>query len=373
MSELKSSLSIEEILLNETTQQNIIKKFVISKFLLEINLKGNKNIIHYIDLIISIHDIPLEIQTIMDLLNLIKLTEKDKIEKYLDNYVSKLIEKANEFILEKFSNIRNLFGSKEFLNLPIQTIKIIINNENLIIDSENSVFYFLIMWIDKEFNSRKVYLKELLEYVRFDQMTDHFLLHNVYQIANKYKETEKQIILEKYNEAIQNKLGNKLIIPNQNKRLTYENRFEFGIKAIYSHVSEWDINERYYTDTVYAHGYEFYFFVRARPNPHILSTEPENHILYGYLRCASSLSQKYYLKIECEFLVELKNGAQRRIRLGNLIFESPNIALGMSLTNIDENWTTIINGDAQIIIDNKLTVTIMIKILPTDINLYNLM
>lgn len=67
-------------------------------------------------------------------------------------------------ILKDFDSIRKVFyeNKNNFLDLPHQAIYLIVKNNNLMIDSEASVFYLVACWIEKDLAEREKYFQQLI-------------------------------------------------------------------------------------------------------------------------------------------------------------------------------------------------------------------
>jgi len=184
-----------------------------------------------------------------------------------------------------FKDIRGVFtgtidGKKkkdEFLNLPPRAIIAWVKSSSLIIDSENSVFYFVMLWFLKE-DKEKKYIGKIIKHIRFVHMKKQYLLDIIHS-AYKYLDEEDSIYLrDGRNEALKfilfPKHPNNKILPGQ--RVLLPDIDKVMIKCVFQEVSKWDDSGKYYSSPVLINGYEFYFFLQRQ-----LIKSNENPPVYG--------------------------------------------------------------------------------------------
>jgi len=84
--------------------------------------------------------------------------------KSLEIVQKNLLENARNFIVEKYASIRDVLNKnkKEFFLLPFEAVDVILANDKLEVDSENSVFYAAIKWVEAERPNREKYIGQLL-------------------------------------------------------------------------------------------------------------------------------------------------------------------------------------------------------------------
>jgi len=244
----------------------------------------------------------------------------------------------------------------------------------IMVDSENTIFYAVCAWTSYRANRRQ-FFEVLLEHIRFSQMRKYFLLDVVYHVAEQYKDSCEQAIRVKADLATEAQCGGfkRLLRQSANPTLfsprpVYPNSNKFTIKCEFRNISQLELTTRYYSAPVIAHGYEFYFFLRKQKiNPLGPDDNNTNLTLAGYLRCTSKiLPPRHYLPIRSIVTVLMDNETERRFVPSNVIFEASEKAIGGKLTLADENWEQILNGQSPIVINNTLTAIVTVEFLDTD-------
>jgi hypothetical protein len=348
-----------------------------------------------------------------DALNLLKYTEQ--FEKY-DNINQDLLKNAESEILKHFQSTRDIFVAndemkrkmEEFKKLPLGAILAIIRSDDFRVDSENSVFYAVMLWLLAQkfdrFKERKVMAK-ILPNIRFPQMRIHFLL-DIVPVIRKYfhvPDNEKntirppdnnekkkdsknedddieKIIEDMYEFALEyktggkNRLEKKGLSGNQRIQLTPRSNFKDAntvvLKNLFQGVSNWDPTSRYFSNVTVSNGYEFYFFLQKKSIDNSAQSldhgDNDNSTVGVFLRCTSKfMPERHYLPIRYLVQVTQKGGGvtQDRRFQSIVLFENSAKAMGGKLTVDDDNWSNIIDGTSSIVVNDTISVTVTVEFL----------
>jgi len=130
-------------------------------------------------------------------------------------------------------------------------------------------------WILKDPENRIPHFDQFLPYIRFPHMQKYFYLDVIPQMANYFKEPMRSQILKAQSLALEYNLGGLQRLKRMNSkdmdnhqlvpRLTIQNPLQLTFKCIFKKVSGWDLNGRYYSDPVFAHGYEIEIILSGNP------------------------------------------------------------------------------------------------------------
>jgi len=265
--------------------------------------------------------------------------------------------------------------STEILEIPFDILLEVLKG-NLVVDSENSVFYVVMLWILKDIKERSQYIEQLLTKIDYSAMRTEFFIDVVPHVACYFTEPYKTIILKLYNKALDWKYGGKRrmlrmspdFLKDVVKRTIIPYSDHFTMKCVYRDMEKWELDGRYYSDVVFSNGYEFFFFLRVQLNVPGPSSNKSDYILGGYLRCTSKLlPEKYFLPISITITVALSVPPyQRQFAPVNVIFEDPQKAIGSIITLPNETWDGIVSGNSPLVFNNTLTFTIGVQFLGTD-------
>jgi len=309
--------------------------------------------------------------------------------KTYDRLPQKLLNPACEILINIFKDIRGVFTGlmdekkerkkkDEFIDLPPYAIIGWLKSDNLIVDSENSVFYFIMLWLLKEEKKaeRLDYFSEIIEHIRFIHMRIHYLLDIIPRVYDQLQNPKYvKLLREKRQEAL-----NYHSLPDRAKHMRQQVKALYPpvrvllpdtdkvmIKCIFQEVSKWEPTGKYYSSPVLINGYEFYFFLQRQ-----LVSKPNDNEVYGmagFLRCSGSLiPSQHYLPISYSVAIQtptLEN-RERKFSTMRVIFEAPEKAIGGKLTLQDETWEQVIRGESPIVYQNTITVIVSIEFLNDD-------
>jgi len=279
-------------------------------------------------------------------------------------------EKAAVIINSQFKNITDILDHKrEFLLLHATGLEIILKNEAFQRDSENSILTILMMWIRENRSKREKYLKDLLPLVDMYEMTNYFLINLVPSVYQELEDKElKEIFLGDYNRALEDKNLIQRAQPapegveeprkRVNRSIFYESSHEkFAMKVEFRKISEWKINEKYYSQPIFSNGFFFYFFMRVET-----SSSDQTQYLAGYLRCTSEVTSipNHYLPVTVTFEILLTNNRTRKFPPVSVIFDHFDRSIGSRMNQPNDNWDKIRIGQSDIVKDDKITVIISV-------------
>jgi len=273
-------------------------------------------------------------------------------------------EKAAVIINNQFKNITDILDhKKEFLLLHATGLEIILNNESFQRDSENSILAIVMMWVRENRSKREKYLRTLLPLVDMNDMTNYFLINLVPSVYQEIEDKElKELFLRDYKKALEDK---NLIqrapgdMKRKVKRATfYESSHEkFAMKVEFRKISEWRINEKYYSQPIFSNGFFFYFFMRVET-----SSSDQTQYLAGYLRCTSEVTSipTHYLPVTVTFEILLTNNKTRKFPPVSVVFDHFDRSIGSRMNQPNDNWEKIRIGQSDIVKDDKITVIISV-------------
>lgn len=87
-----------------------------------------------------------------------------------------LAKKAKEIINKKFAT---LCKEQEFMTLPVDKIKEIIQDDQLSVSQEESVYEACLLWLNYSLDERKEYLVDVLKHVRFANISSYYLCDHI--------------------------------------------------------------------------------------------------------------------------------------------------------------------------------------------------
>jgi len=190
-------------------------------------------------------------------------------------------------------------------------------------------------WIFQDPKNRKTHFDKFLPHIRFPQMLKDFLIHIVPHMATHFEEPIKARILEARTMAMECLVGGpqRFIwkFPQYSKVLSHRTTLQdhhllFTIKYTFKNVNQWDINGKYYSELVFAHAYEFSFFLLAQ-NPEVENPNSTEKILAGFLQCKTSswMTGRHFLPIHVTVSILLRGNEERRFTPSQIDFIEPEI------------------------------------------------
>jgi hypothetical protein len=126
------------------------------------------------------------------------------------------------------------------------------------------------------------------------------------------------------------------------------NKFDMIVE--FRKISEWKIDQKYYSSPITSNGYSFFFFMR----PEIKDADQSTH-LAGYLRCTSGACEtpNHYLPVNVTFEIVLANGNKRTFPPISFIFAHFDRSFGSRMNVAADNWDKIRTGNSDIVIKYK--------------------
>lgn len=295
---------------------------------------------------------------------------------FLKNYLSgqALITNAENIIKAKFPDIRSIMSArKDFSSLNLRSVLAIFSNNDLALDSENSLLYLANSWANDTKNKDKI--TELIYPIRFAQMDRYFILDVLSSMSNLYPEN-KELFEEICNFAKtsievdpayakhlipKNKICEQQFIP----RKSIDKKNSFTAKCLFSNISNLNHQSRYYSAEICFRGYSFYYFLRRQKIENNGSDENENTGIGGYLRCCGPLLPvKFYLPLKTTVSIKQANNIPRIFSPTEIIFEAPEKAVGGRLTLAGENFSNL--NTNPMLINDTMELFITVEFLDND-------
>jgi len=231
---------------------------------------------------------------------------------------------------------------------------------------------------------RKQHMIHILPHIHFPHMKKQFLVDIIPYVANQFSDDTRLEIQRMYKTALEYHVGGRQRLTRLNSaqfpaqldsRPVFPEPNKFTIKCQFLNVSKWELSARYYSAPVFSNGYEFYFFLRKQRISEIPPEDPNNDnnpadfTLAGYLRCTSKLlPPRHYLPICSTVHIPMKGiPSERRFTPSKVVFEASEKAIGGKLTLPNENWRQIVSGESPLVIDDTITVHVMVEFLDSDV------
>jgi len=293
--------------------------------------------------------------------------------------VEHLIQESIGFLVSKFKYLVQFMNSEDYLNLSMNAIVELLKSDEIIVDSENTIFYALIMWIKWNHIERIPLMEHLLYCIRFPLMSKYFLKYIVPHVAHQFPEKLRDQIMEMCSFGLEAKFANQTKFSKDNPVLSKQfiERVPYPCKNLsvnfkFVNMSQMDTTNKIHSEPVFWCGYEFSYFLSpfkmtsSETSP--ISDELSCYALAGFLRCTSRLlPHKHYLPVSYSISIPYREHAsERKFGLAKVIFESPDKAIGSKLTLPNENLSHIISGESLIVTNDSLTVTVELELLESD-------
>jgi len=283
------------------------------------------------------------------------------------------------FLVSRFKYLVQAMKAKEFLTLSLRALLALLSSNEIVVDSENTVFYSVILWIQWNHVERIPHMASLLACIRFPLMSKYFLLDIVPHVADQFPEKIRDQVMEMRTLGLEahcsgsaRMLVRNLFPASQFAERITDSRKTLTIKFMFINISQMDTTKKIYSAPVFWCGYEFSFFLRPFKlvNSPSVANSPETteYSLAGFLRCTSKLlPPKHYLPVSYFLRVASREfTSERKFTPSRVIFEAPDKAIGSKLTLPNENLSQIISGESPLVINDTLTVTVDLELLDSD-------
>jgi hypothetical protein len=273
-----------------------------------------------------------------------------------------LIETAESHFKVFAEQFETMSFKPEFLDLPFSGIRTILENLNIHAFSENTVYYVIMMWYQKDPDSRLKYLPQLLEHIHFPEISNMFLLSVVSQAHQYLPKDISDIVEAKRIMALEEKLNTipDSIIESPPLNRTFMNtKKPITINFSFCNMSTFQVNQGRLSSPYYRNGYVFQFFMESVLKPGRKDNRYKDYHLKGGLRC-QTLSTNFYLPVE--FSMYIISAQEPRV-FGpfKATFESSKSAFGCILNKPNEDLSQVVAGTCPIVKKDSLIIQIQMK------------
>ncbi len=202
-------------------------------------------------------------------------------------------DKFKVFVKNTFKSIHDCCLIKnEFRKLPYNAIIFILGDDDFITDTENSVFYLLMGWLNaqKEIQPTDQELDDIFKLLKWNDFSPLFF-ENILEpaLAHKYGMMNRPF-LQYYTQEYVCRAGKKKALHIEHrKRLDDIKSKKTMVKTRITIDIEKLKNENFYGSPVLINGYLFTFFIQMRKD------QPEGiGSLNGFIKCTSCIERKDY-------------------------------------------------------------------------------
>lgn len=277
----------------------------------------------------------------------------DQNEKDYEAYKNSLLLPFIEKLTYRFKGISHLVEFEPiFLQFPRVAVDSLLDNENFLIDTENSLFTMVIIWINADQEHRAQDLLHLVKKIDYRKFTKYYLINIVGKVKNNFPCLTDfyKAALEYKNEEIIASFENLSLGKNnqnnfvQHKKIYKDSDKACGMKVEFRHISQWQQNQKYFSGRIFSNGYYFYFFLRPEKG------QDEQEYLAAFLRCTCEQIIKdndphhniptHYLPVNFQVKIERPNGLRKIVGPNQCTFEYFSKSCGMHLNKSTENWKT---------------------------------
>lgn len=249
-------------------------------------------------------------------------------------------------------------------------------------DSEESIIYIVLDYIKYvlgKLNNPKCLpnITELLESIKWDHADSLYIIYSKPIIEN----IKNISLTEHYDKEIQKreKINDILITPTEDVNEYYRKLEEIknnlmrenerakiplpdqvSFKAVFNGISRFNKNDSYASSPIMAHGYQFYYFLQAKPD------EQGKYYLAGFLKVNRDLANKLYVpitySITIEYPMDSEGKRERNFSPIKVIFTEPNKAIGGKLNISGEDFDDVIEHHSPIVDPVNDTITVVITL-----------
>jgi hypothetical protein len=289
----------------------------------------------------------------------------------IDNFeaiqtVSIFYHKMEEIINSQFKNIIDVIDHKEKLVLAShKVIEVILNNRLFVIDTEDSIFTLILMWIKVNRIDREKYLLKWLPLINCPKITLYYLINIVSCAINEItQEKIRDELMRMYLKTLEIKILDTMHPQNQIKNgveRSFNDSFDdkkTGMKVIYNKISELEFGIKYYCRPMFFNGYSFYLFITIQEE-----LVDQIYNINGYLRCVCEAtdSVNHYLPLKLTFSVLNMNGKPKDYIPISVTFDNYNKSIGMRLIQHIGSWEQIKKKQSNLICNDRLEIIVRIE------------
>jgi len=267
-------------------------------------------------------------------------------------------------LIKNFTTTQETYTQKmKWRELPYQVVLEWLTKEDLVPDSENSIYYLVMYWILHDLTNRHQYVLKLLPLIKFHQLEKNFILDTVQYHISKFEVSDpKTFFTDWYKKCLEYHLSPDRYVyrnpPLTNRPLLKEK--SAMIKCVYKNIVRWVIQQKYYSQPVLLRGTELYFFLQINP---LNADDMKTWQLAGFIRCLSDIGpSQFYLPLSFTLTLKLADNTERIFRSSVQILDDSEKALGCVLMTTGESWVDIINGTSLLLgTDGSITIVITIE------------
>jgi len=267
----------------------------------------------------------------------------------------KLVEPAKDYIFSEFKDWNKVLEKKMkiFLDMPGDVLLLLLESDNLVIDSENSIFLGAFLWIQAgttstpDLNPRLSYVTDIFKRIRFPQMLSFYLLDIIPQIKSsellpehhEFLKIIRKISLQYHLEPSRKILLNSTQICGKKLEEITEKFFSRRSRTNQDKITMKCDLLKNLSHTKFHHGYKWTLKLELKTENEVpRQGKVTTMALYGIIECDACITKdfKFYLPVKYSFEILYQERTHRLGPFGWLIEDkSPNVKLLLSAYDID--------------------------------------
>jgi len=242
---------------------------------------------------------------------------------------------------------------KIFLDMPGDVLLLLLESDNLVIDSENSIFLGAFLWIQAgttstpDLNPRLSYVTDIFKRIRFPQMLSFYLLDIIPQIKSsellpehhEFLKIIRKISLQYHLEPSRKILLNSTQICGKKLGEITEKFFSRRSRTNQDKITMKCDLLKNLSHTKFHHGYKWTLKLELKTENEVpRQGKVTTMALYGIIECDACITKdfKFYLPVKYSFEILYQERTHRLGPFGWLIEDkSPNVKLLLSAYDID--------------------------------------
>ena len=222
----------------------------------------------------------------------------------------------------------------EYCKVPSYVILEILKYNDLIIESENSVVFCVMYWINYDRENRKIFFKDFIRYFCFGYMHNNYLITVFPQIFMSLGKDIAVYSFAYYSKVLKERFitNSAILLPQKRKLISRIMKFMCDYFIDQKFNDDLKNGKRIFSSPMFCHGYIFLFFLKFNEKAKMIS---------GYLLCASfekfdtvpiNYNQRYFFNIPLFLKIYIND----KIVFGEKIFLINNeLGVGCNLIPIE--------------------------------------